>query len=109
MSAVEQFSAERYDVELEREESGTYYTTHDMSEDGLTVTLAVALGEIADVDPVELVPSFPEYADPTALDQLFRTRPDGTPRESGRVVLSIEGHTVTVHSTGTIAIEAPGE
>lgn len=108
MSTAERFAAERDDVKLEQSESGTYYTSHDMDEDGLTVTLAMALGEVAGVDPVELIPSFAEYADPTALDQLFRTRPNGAHREGGRVTLTIEGYGVTIHSTGTIAIDATG-
>lgn len=108
MSTVDPIAGGRqHGIELERGESGTYYASHDMDEDGLTVTIAMALGEVADVEPLELVPSLSTYADPSALDRLFRTRPDGTPRRGGQVTLNIEGYTVTIHSTGTIAIDVP--
>ena len=108
MSTAERVAGGRqHGIELEQGESGTYYASHNMDEDGLTVTLAIALGEVANVEPLELVPSLSEYADPSALDRLFRTRPDGRPRQGGEVTLTIEGYTVTVHSTGTIAINVP--
>lgn len=83
----------------------SYRTQHDMTEDGLTVTIALALAEVTDVDPKHVISDFTEYADPDALDAIFRVREGEQPRQTGFVCLTIKGHDVVVHSDGTIRIE----
>ena len=82
-----------------------YRTSHDMTTDGLSVTISQALAEVADVSATELVRDFSEYADPDALDRLFRapaTDPDA--RNDGVVVLWVRSYRVKVHGDGRILI-----
>lgn len=85
---------------------GVYYTQHDMGTDGLTVTLSIAMSEITGEPVDEFIPNFAKYADPDALDSLFRARAGGQPRKSGGMVrLEIRGHTISVYTNGDIKIE----
>jgi hypothetical protein len=81
-----------------------YVVHHDVRDDGLTVTISLALSEIGNVPPTELLPRFPEYADPDALDRLFRPRPNGELREGGPFHLTIEGYDISIFNTGRIEI-----
>jgi len=45
--------------------------------------------------------------DPDALDQLFRPKPDDTPRSLGHVAFLVQGYQTTVYSTGEIVITPP--
>lgn len=81
-----------------------YVAHHDVREDGLTVTLTLALSEITDVPPTELIPDFPRYVDPDALDRMFRPGPDGELKEGGPMYLTIHGYDVRVYNTGRIEI-----
>lgn len=92
--------------EIVEDEEGVYRTHHDMSTDGLTTTISIALAEVSDGEETALISDFSTYVDPDALDRLFRTKPGSGTREDGRVALHIEGHWVTVRSDGTILIEA---
>lgn len=85
----------------------TYVVYNDMEREDVTVTIALALSEIADVPPTDVIPEFPQYVDPDALDRLFRPRPDGQYREGGPLHLTIRGYEVTVFSTGRIEIDPP--
>lgn len=79
-------------------------TRHDMSQDGLDVTIAIALGEATDLTPTEVISNFSKYADPDALNRLFRV-PDGQDSSRfGQMTLRIEGHTVEIASDGTVEI-----
>lgn len=82
-----------------------YRTSHDMTTDGLSVTISQALAEVTEISVTELVEDFSEYADSDALDRLFRspvTDPDA--RNEGYVVLPIRGYQVTVYGDGRILI-----
>ena len=79
-----------------------YHAQHDMSTDGLALTISVALAEITGRPETELVPAFSKHADPDALNRLFRTRPNGEPRREGHVRLHVAGFEVTVESDGHI-------
>lgn len=87
-------------------ERGVYRTYHDMSTDGLTLTISEALATVSGRDVTQLVSDFSRYADPDAVNRLFRARADGEPREAGRMTLVVEGYTVTVHSDGEILVES---
>lgn len=86
------------------EREPTYRAHHDMTEDGLTVTVAMALEEATGVEATQVISDFSTYVDPDALCRLFRVRPDVLVRETGRVDLLIEGHDVRIYSDGDIEI-----
>jgi len=92
-------------ISVSTDANGTYHAHHDMTEDGLTVTIALALAEVADVEPKHVISDFTEYVDPDALNTLFRVRESEQTREVGYLHLSIEGYDVAVHSDGDIRIE----
>lgn len=81
-----------------------YVLYHDFDEDDLAVTISLALSEIGDVSATELIPKFSRYADPDALNRLFRPRPTGDLREGGPLYLDVEGYEVAIFSTGRIEI-----
>lgn len=89
---------------VEDSEDGVYYATHDMTRDGLCTTVALALSEVTDVTATTLVSDFSEYADPDALNRLFRTRPGAERFPGGTVQLRIQGHRVRIDTDGCIAI-----
>lgn len=103
--AHRQYQSDRTGKLVEGEE-GVYRTHHDMSTDGLTTTISIALAELSGGAESELISDFSTYADPDALDRLFRTKPGSSTRDDGRVSLRIEEYWVTVRSDGTILIEA---
>ena len=82
-------------------DDGTYRTSHDMSEGGLSVTIALALSEVTGEEPEDLFSSFGEFVDPDALDRLFSTRA-GEHRKGGPLYLSVADHEVTVFNDGEI-------
>lgn len=86
------------------EEGNIYVAHHDVEENGLTVTLSLALAEVTDLEPTEIVPKFAEHVDPDALDRMFRPQPNGELRQGGPFHLCIGGHDVVVHNTGRIEI-----
>lgn len=105
MDCVE--SAEVIEETVEVAEDRTIYVAHhDVSENGMTVTLSLALAAVTDLSPTELVPRFSDHVDPDALNRLFRPLPNGDLRKGGPLHLTIEGHDVTIHNTGRIEIEA---
>lgn len=77
-----------------------------MTEDGLDVTIAMALERATGMSASEVISDFSQYADPDALSRLFRVPPDEDPLLSGQVTLTIEGHDVRVASDGVIEIES---
>jgi hypothetical protein len=83
-----------------------YVAHHDVRENGLTVTLSLALAAVTELSPTELVPRFADHVDPDALNRLFRPLPNGDLREGGPLHLTIEGRAVRVYNTGRIEIEA---
>lgn len=93
---------------IEYSDGGVYYATHDMRRDGLCTTIALALSEVTNVKATTLVSNFSEYADPDALNRLFRTRPGQERFPGGTVQLQIQGHRVEIDTDGRIAI-APHE
>lgn len=104
MIEMEDRSTADGDLAVTEIQPGTYHTRHDMSDDQLSLTLALALAEVDSSPATELIDNLSSYVDPDALDRLFRTRPTGDSRGPGRVVLEIAGYTVTVQSDGEIVI-----
>lgn len=92
------------DVHEVDEEETLYVAHHDVAEDGLTVTLSMALAAAADSSPTEFLPRFQEYVDPDALDRMFRPQPNGDLRRGGPFRLTIEGFEVEIFNTGRIEI-----
>lgn len=93
-------------VEVDADGGGVVYRTHhDMSTDGLTLTICVALAEVTGRKETDVISDFSRYADPDALNRLFRTLPTGDARQPGAVTLHIADHEVTIHSDGEIVIE----
>lgn len=94
------------DASVEKIGCNTYRTRHDMTQNGLTLTITEALVEVQEKSPVELVNGFTEHVDPDALDRLFRVPPSHNRRdESDRVRLRIHGTDVVVQAEGEIFIE----
>lgn len=91
-------------IEEVDEEEDLYVAYHDVTEDGLTVTLTMALSEVSEYSETDLIPDFPKYVDPDALDRLFRPGSDGELRQGGPLHLEIKGHDVTIYSSGRIEI-----
>lgn len=90
---------------VERSGEGEFRTSFDTAKGDVTVVVSLALEEVAGIDAEEVISSWTEYADPDALDNLFRERPNGELRHPGGYVsLSIKGIDVTVHSDGTIEL-----
>lgn len=93
-------------VTVEQTADGTYRTFYDTTKGDVTVTLALALEEVIEMDVKDVITEFTEYADPDALDHLFRERPDGKERHpAGCVHLVIDGIDVTIHSDGLIELD----
>lgn len=86
------------------DEESVYVAHHDVTADGLTVTLTLALSEVLDLSPTALIPEFPKYVDPDALDRMFRPGPDGDLREGGPLFLTVRGADVRIYNTGRIEI-----
>lgn len=91
-------------MEIEQED-GTYVVHNEMGEEDLTVTISLALSELDDVPPAEIIPQFPEHVDPDALNRLFKPFPNGELRQGGPLYLSIEGYSIAIFSSGRIEIE----
>lgn len=68
----------------------------------LSTTLAVAIGEHADVDPEEF--RLYSYVDPDALDALFEPYADPAGEERGWIEFRIPDHRVVIYSSGEVVI-----
>lgn len=89
---------------IEYSEDGVHYASHDMTSDGLCTTIALALSEVADVEVTALVSNFAAYADPDALNRLFRTHSGRDLAPGGTVQIHVQGYRVRVDADGRIAI-----
>lgn len=90
---------------VEEVEKGVFRTHHDFGTDAIAITIAVALNEVADEDAVDIIDEFSQYADPDALNRLFRPLQNGQDRRNGgRIVLYITGYMITIQSDGEILI-----
>lgn len=95
---------ERQRVEVVAE--GLFRTYHDFGEGDICVTVAVALEEITGAAAGEVVAEFSRYADPEAVNQIFRPHPNGPARTGvGYIVLHIAGYKITIQSDGEIRLK----
>lgn len=94
-------------VEIDRGDDGVYRVHYDRDSGDLTITITEALVAVGDLDPIDIIDNFSKYADPDALNRLFRHLPNGEPRATGGYVhLVIEGYDVTIRSDGIIEIDS---
>lgn len=70
----------------------------------LTTTLVHAIADVSGSDVTDVEWTVADYADPDALNRLFRPKPDGTPRANGTYTFTVWGCRVSVHSHGLIEI-----
>jgi len=88
--------------------AGTYTAHHDMdSDERLSITVVLAVADVAGVDAAAIDPILYDSVDPDALDELFSSQFDGTPRTGGHVGFTLLDHDVTVYSDGEIVIREP--
>lgn len=74
--------------------------------DEVMLTIVETVAEATDKDPSQIVPGLSDAIDPDALENLFRTLPDGTER-SGWVSFFFQGCRVVVTSERLIRIYVP--
>lgn len=86
----------------DRNETGRLAAT----EDSISGRVVTAVADAKDVDPLQLSPLY-EAVDPDALERLFQAPPTGGDRAVGRVVFTIDGCEVVVHSDGDVDVTAP--
>lgn len=85
-----------------------YTTHHDLDDhDDLSVSVVMAVADAAGVDSSELEDQLDSVVDPDALDDIFQSTMDGTPRTGGSVSFAINGYAVRVWSDGSIVV-TPG-
>ncbi|WP_168191255.1 HalOD1 output domain-containing protein [Haloprofundus sp. MHR1] len=83
-----------------------YRHTFDWQTDSVSGELVKAVAALTNSEPTEL-PVLADSVDPDALDNLFRNRADGRPRDTdGRLVFDYDGHRVRITTDGTIAVDA---
>lgn len=92
---------------VEQADHGGYYIYHEWDEQELSVTIILAVAEIADVAPTRVADAFPYALDTDALDNLFTPwhGDGGDSRHNGHLEFLLAGYTVTVYSSGLILIE----
>lgn len=76
------------------------------TEDSISERVITAVADARSVDPLELTPLY-DVVDPDALERLFQTPPTGTDRSPGRVVFTMDGCEIVVHSDGEVDVTAP--
>ena len=82
--------------------------SYDWSEaEGVATAVVEAIAETTGAGVTAFALS--EYVDPDALNALFRPRPNGAPRATGRVSFPVEGHRVVVRADGEILVYPPSD
>jgi hypothetical protein len=85
-----------------------YHAYHDFDGSAhISTTIIHALADVAGADVSETEFALNDYVDPRALDRLFASQEDGTPRQGGTLTLTVSGYHVTVYGTGQIVIQPP--
>ncbi len=87
-----------------------YHARHDPDGSAkLSTTVVHALAESTGVDVTDSTSTLYDSVDPDALDALFSSRHDGTPRTGGTLSFVVYDHRVIVHGDGRIIIEPPAD
>lgn len=94
------------DPVMSRSESDVYRFGYDQDETPVNLAVVAALSEVIGVDPIDLEPLH-TTVDTDALGILARVR--ATTTGDVHVTFSHEGHDVTVHSYGIIAVARSGD
>lgn len=68
-------------------------------------TVIEALASAMDADPSEIGTVLYDRIDPDALDAIFGSRADGTPRPGGRVSFPLEDYVVSVRKESEYVVE----
>lgn len=90
-------------------QSQDYYAYHDVeSAANLSTTLVHALADVMGLDISDTGFVLYDSIDPEALDRIFSSTGDGSPRPPGHVAFTVDGYRVTVYSSGQIVITPPG-
>ena len=76
-----------------------YSGTWESESVALSTCVAEALSTV-----IEDCPTLYDVVDPDALDALFGTKADGTPRDRGRVSFGIDDYLVTGNGDGTFVV-----
>lgn len=76
--------------------------------DAVSQRVVDAVAAARDVDPLDVQPLY-DVIDPDALEQLFTATHSSGRTDPARVVFTLDGCEVTVHSDGTIDVSAPND
>lgn len=82
--------------------------TTKQDEPAVSHRVVEAVARERDVDPLDLPPLY-DVIDPDALDQLFDDTLSTGRTGPGRVVFTLDGCEVSVHSDGTIDVSVPDD
>lgn len=99
--AVDRREALAYDAE-----TGTYLASFDRESESVHLAVVSAVAVVAGTAPLELPPLYSE-TDTSALDALAESTPPGPSIDGMRVSITFDGHDVTVHSDGIVAVQPP--
>lgn len=84
---------------------GTHTVYHDFDGSAkLTTTVVHALADATGMDITDADFTLNDYVDPDALNLLFSSRSDGTPRANGHVSFTVMGFQTTINANGQITI-----
>lgn len=70
----------------------------------LSHAVVEVVADAENVDPTELETPLHEVINPDALDTLFKSTADGSPRPRGKLIFEYCGHTVSVTSDATVVL-----
>lgn len=73
----------------------------------LSTTIVHALADAMGISVTETGFSLFDCIDPDALNRIFSTKANGTPRPTGHVTFYVQGYRVTVYGDGQILITPP--
>lgn len=94
------------DVRSRSDDPGGAHTVEIAAGESPSEAVVRAIAEATDRGVLDLPPLY-ESVDPDALDTLFDRRPDGTPRQPGRVVFPLEDWLVAVDCTAVSITPSP--
>jgi len=89
-------------------EQTPYRIRYDPDGERALSTVVVEALEAAGGDVTDVAPLY-ESLDPDALDALFETRPNGTPRTRGEVSFVVAGYGVTVTADGHVVVRTASD
>lgn len=87
-------------------DTDTYRASFDSATDSVPMAVLSTVATVAETDPTALQ-SLHSVVDPDALDALMRPAADTPERGDVHVSFTLDGHDVTVHSYGIVAVQPP--